>query len=149
MIISETEFIARYGETDQMGIIHHSNYPIWFEAGRTDFFKRLGVRYSKIEEEGVLLPLIELKCSFKSPARYEDEILVRTKLVEMSCVRLNFSYEIFMKDEMSLLASGETSHAWTDKSLKPLNIEKRMPELCMLLKEAMKIKEKKFRIARK
>ena len=137
MILSETEFIARYGETDQMGIIHHSNYPKWFEAGRTDFFRRLGARYSKIEEEGVLLPLTELKCSFKSPARYEDEILIRTKPVEMSCVRLSFSYEVFNKDEMSLLASGETSHAWTDKNLKPLNIEKRMPELYVLLKEAL------------
>ncbi len=137
MIQSETEFIARYGETDQMGIIHHSNYPKWFEAGRTDFFRRLGVRYSKIEKEGVLLPLIDMKCSFKSPARYEDEILVRTKPVEMSHVRLSFNYEVFNKDEMSLLVTGETSHAWTDKRLKPLNIEKRMPELYVLLKEAM------------
>ena len=76
--------------------------------------------------------LIDLKCSFKSPARYEDEILVRTKPVEMSCVRLSFSYEVFKKDEMSLLASGETSHAWTDKSLKPLNIGKKVPELYVL-----------------
>jgi acyl-CoA thioester hydrolase len=137
VILWETELIARYCETDQMGIIHHSNYPKWFEAGRTDFFKKLGVRYSKIEEEGILLPLIDLKCSFRSPARYEDEILVRTKPVEMSCVRLSFSYEVFKKDEMSLLASGETSHAWTDKSLKPLNLEKKMPELYVLLKEAV------------
>ncbi len=138
MILWETELIARYCETDQMGIIHHSNYPKWFEAGRTDFFKKLGLRYSKIEEEGVLLLLIDLKCSFKSPARYEDEILVRTKPVEMSCVRLSFSYEVFKKDDMSLLASGETSHAWTDKSLKPLNIGKKVPELYVLLKEAVK-----------
>lgn len=138
MILWKTELIARYCETDQMGIIHHSNYPKWFEAGRTDFFKKLGLRYSKIEEEGVLLLLIDLKCSFKSPARYEDEILVRTKPVEMSCVRLSFSYEVFKKDDMSLLASGETSHAWTDKSLKPLNIGKKVPELYVLLKEAVK-----------
>jgi acyl-CoA thioester hydrolase len=138
VILWETELIARYCETDQMGIIHHSNYPKWFEAGRTDFFKKLGLRYSKIEEEGVLLLLIDLKCSFKSPARYEDEILVRTKPVEMSCVRLSFSYEVFKKDDMSLLASGETSHAWTDKSLKPLNIGKKVPELYVLLKEAVK-----------
>ena len=138
MILWETELIARYCETDQMGIIHHSNYPKWFEAGRTDFFKKLGLRYSKIEEEGVLLLLIDLKCSFRSPARYEDEILVRTKPVEMSCVRLSFSYEVFKKDDMSLLASGETSHAWTDKSLKPLNIGKKVPELYVLLKEAVK-----------
>ena len=140
MILSETEFTARYAETDQMGIIHHSNYPKWFEAGRTDFFKKLGVRYSKIEEKGVLLPLIDLKCTFKSPARYEDEILVRTQLIDMSCVRLTFSYEVYKKDEMILIASGETSHAWTDKLLKPVNIQKKMPELYHLLNEALQSK---------
>ena len=137
MILWETELIARYCETDQMGIIHHSNYPKWFEAGRTDFFKKLGLRYSKIEEEGVLLLLIDLKCSFKSPARYEDEILVRTKPVEMSCVRLSFSYEVFKKDDMSLLASGETSHAWTEKSLSRLYREKGSGIICSF-KEAVK-----------
>lgn len=138
MIVSETEFIARYGETDQMGIIHHSNYPKWFEAGRTDFFRKTGRNYSKIEAEGILLPLTELKCSFKSPARYEDEIIIKTKPVKFSCVRLVFQYEVFNKNGMILVATGETSHAWTDKSLKPLNIEKKMPELFVLLSEAIK-----------
>lgn len=136
MILSETEFIARYGETDQMGIIHHSNYLKWFEAGRTDFFRMLGVRYSKIEKDGALLPLTGFECCFKRPARYEDEILVRTQPVEMSCVRLSFSYEVFNKDKMNLLVVGETSHAWTNKNLKPINIEKKMPELYMLLRKA-------------
>ena len=136
VIVSETEFIARYGETDQMGIIHHSNYPVWFEAGRTDFFKRLGMKYSKIEEEGVLLPLTDLICSFKSPARYEDEIIIKTKPVKMSCARLTFQYEVLKKNGMILAVVGETSHAWTDKSLKPINIKKRIPELYTLLNEA-------------
>ncbi len=139
MFSSETELIARYGETDQMSIVHHSNYPIWFEAGRTEFFKKLGIRYSKIEEKGIILPLVDLKCNFKDPVKYEDEIIIRTKPMKMSCVRLIFSYEVIKKDKMSLVAVGETSHAWTDKSLKPINIEKRMPELCMLLKEVIKI----------
>ncbi|KNY29465.1 acyl-CoA thioesterase [Pseudobacteroides cellulosolvens] len=138
MIISETEFTARYGETDQMGIIHHSNYPVWFEAGRTGFFKKIGVWYSKIEEKGVLLPLTDLSCSYISPARYEDEIVIKTKLVEMSCVRLIFHYEGLNKDSGKLIATGATSHAWTDKSLKPLNIQKRIPELYQALVEALK-----------
>lgn len=138
MILCETEFTARYCETDQMGIIHHSNYAKWFEVGRTDFFKKLGVRNAKIEKEGFLLPLTDLKCIFKIPARYEDEILVRTRIIEMSCVRLSFNYDVFKKDEMCLLTSGETSHAWTDKSLKPVNISKHMPKLYALLKEAIK-----------
>lgn len=138
MIISETGFTARYGETDQMGIIHHSNYPIWFEAGRTGFFKKIGIWYSKIEETGVLLPLTDLRCSFISPARYEDEIVIKTKPSKLSCVRLTFKYEVLNKDSGMLIAKGETSHAWTNRSLKPINIEKRMPELYEALVEAMK-----------
>lgn len=112
---------------------------MWFEAGRTDFFKRLGMRYSKIEEEGVLLPLTDLKCRFISPASYEDGIIIKTKPVKLSCVRLTFEYEVMKKNGMILFVSGETSHAWTDKRLKPCNIEKRIPELYVLLKEAIKV----------
>lgn len=133
----ETEFIARYSETDQMGIVHHSNYPVWFEVGRTDFFRKLGMRYSDIEEKGVILPLTDLKCSYKSPARYEDEIIIKTKPVKVSCVRLSFKYEVLKKKGMVLVGTGETSHAWTDKNLKPINIEKKMPELFQHLKQAV------------
>ena len=107
-----------------MGIVHHSNYPIWFEAGRTTFFKQLGLSYAKIEEAGAILPLTSLNCTFKSPARYEDEIIVRTRVLKMSVVKLVFQYEV-LKEGMQLLVSGETSHAWTDKRLKPVNLEKK------------------------
>jgi len=138
VIISETTFTARYGETDQMGIVHHSNYPVWFEAGRTGFFKGIGIWYSKIEEKGILLPLTDLRCKYISPAKYEDEIVVKTKLEKMSCVRLAFNYEVLNKDSGILIAKGETSHAWTDKSLNPQNIQKKMPELYQALVNALK-----------
>lgn len=134
---SETQFIARYAETDQMGIVHHSNYPVWFEAGRTDFLKKAGMANSKIEELGILLPLTYMDCSFKTPARYEDEVVVKTKIRKMTCARIEFEYEIVKKDGGTVIATGSTSHAWTDKSLKPLNIEKRLPELSCMLKEAI------------
>lgn len=134
----ETELIARYDETDQMGIIHHSTYPVWFGVARSGFFKQIGMSYSKIEESGVLLPLSDLKCNFKSPVRYDEEIIIKIKPVKFSCVRLTFQYEVFKKNGMILVVTGETSHAWTDKSLKPFNIEKKMPELYTLLKKAIK-----------
>ena len=65
MEFTEVELSVRFSETDQMGIVHHSNYPSWFEVGRTDFFKKMGVRYLDIEKMGILLPLSDLKCSFK------------------------------------------------------------------------------------
>lgn len=134
---TETRFIARYAETDQMGIVHHSNYPVWFEAGRTDFFKKVGMPNSKIEVLGILLPLSHMECSFKSPARYEDEIVVKTKIRKMTCARIEFDYQVVCGLDQRLLAVGGTSHAWTDKSLKPLNIEKKLPELCRMLNEAL------------
>ncbi|HHW31853.1 MAG TPA: acyl-CoA thioesterase [Clostridiaceae bacterium] len=138
MITSDSEIVVRYAETDQMGIVHHSNYPVWFELGRTDFIRKLGYSYSKIEEAGILLPLTDLKCSFKAPARYEDEIIIRTHIEKMTCVRITFGYEIFKKKDMSLIARGETFHAWTDKNLKPVNISKRMPELYGIMEKALK-----------
>ena len=72
--------IVRYAETDRMGIVHHSNYPVWFEAGRTEYIKQNGISYSEIEKEGILLPLLELKCRFINSSTYEDRIVVRTSV---------------------------------------------------------------------
>ncbi len=133
---TETRFIARYSETDQMGIIHHSNYAVWFEAGQTDFLKTAGISNTKIEEKGILLPLYEMNCQFKSPAMYEDEILVITSLKCLSRVRMSFVYQV-LNAENKLLATGETMHAWTDKALKPVNAEKTIPEVYSILSQTI------------
>lgn len=130
---SETEFIVRYAETDQMGIVHHSNYAIWFEAGRTDFLKKSGVTYSSLEAKGILLPLYEMNCKFISPAKYEDEIIVITKLKFLSRVRIHFSYRVINTKSSKLLATGETMHAWTNKEMKPINPEKAIPDIFLML----------------
>ena len=134
---TETRFIARYAETDQMGIIHHSNYAVWFEAGRTDFLKKAGVSNTSIESKGILLPLYDMNCKFKSPAKYEDEILVLTRLKQISRVRLSFSYQVKNAVTLNLIATGETMHAWTDKSLKPVNAAKTVSEFYSLLSQAV------------
>jgi acyl-CoA thioester hydrolase len=123
---SVTKITVRYADTDRMGIAHHSNYPVWFEAGRTDFIKRLGYSYSRIEREGAYLPLTDLSCSFKKPAGYEDEIEVHTRLSRLTLVRAVFSYEVYGPSG-DLLCTGETRHAWTDTGLKPMNIAKKLP----------------------
>lgn len=130
---TETRFTARYAETDQMGIIHHSNYAVWFEAGRTAFLKEAGVSNTKIEATGILLPLYDMNCQFKSPAKYEDEIMVITNLKQISRVRLCFSYQVINTANHKLLATGETMHAWTDKALKPVNAEKAIPDIYSVL----------------
>jgi acyl-CoA thioester hydrolase len=136
MFVSETKFIVRYAETDQMGIVHHSNYPVWYEAGRTDFIRKMGMPYSNIEEMGILLPLIELKCSFKSAARYEDEIIVKTSIKEYSGTRIIFNYDVYIKDDPILINRGETVHVWTKKDLRPINIKKHSQEIYELILKA-------------
>ncbi len=120
-----------------MGIVHHSNYPVWFEAGRTDFLRIAGMSNTEIEENGILLPLYYMECNFMNPAKYEDEIVVKTKIQKINCARIGFSYEVVGTDR-KVIASGNTAHAWTDRSLKPQNIHKKLPQLYRSLMEAMR-----------
>jgi acyl-CoA thioester hydrolase len=136
MFTSETTLTVRYAETDRMGVVHHSNYPVWFEAGRTDFIKQMGMPYSMIEQKGAMLPLLELKCSFRGFARYEDTVVVRTNIKEYTGTRLVFHYEVIRAGEGKLLTEGETMHCWTNRDLKPVNIKKFMPEVYELIEKA-------------
>ncbi|MFZ5989737.1 MAG: acyl-CoA thioesterase [Bacillota bacterium] len=137
MFTSESRLIVRYAETDQMGIVHHSNYPIWFEVARTDFIKSMGISYSSIEERGFLLPLIELRCRYKGAARYEDEVIIRTSVKEITFSRITFYYEVFKAIDNVLITTGETVHAWTNRELKPLNIRKQAPDIYELMSKAL------------
>lgn len=137
MFVSETKLIVRYAETDQMGIVHHSNYPVWFEAGRTDFIKKLGMPYSAIEEEGFLLPLIRLECNYKGFAKYEDEVTVKTSIKKLTYTRVIFYYEVYKNNEEKPITTGETEHAWTNRNLKPLNLKKCSSHIYDLLSGAL------------
>lgn len=136
MYTSKTDIVVRYAETDQMGIVHHSNYPIWYEAARTDYIKGIGMSYSDVEKKGYMLPLLELKSCYKGSAKYEDELLVLTKIKQMSFTRVTFYYEIYKKSENVLINYGETMHVWTDKTLKPLNMKKCAPDIYNLMLRA-------------
>jgi acyl-CoA thioester hydrolase len=118
-----------------MGIVHHSNYPVWFEAGRGDFLKKCGFSYGAIEDRGIMLPLYELNCRFLSPARYEDKILVVTKLKKLTGVRIVFAYKVYNRADNRLLADGETSHAWVNTDMRPVNAGKIIPEVYAKLRE--------------
>lgn len=134
-------FTVRYAETDQMGIVHHSNYPVWFEAGRTEYFRKLGLSYYEIEKQGYLLPLTGMSCDFKKPVRYEDEILVTTKLISMTCVKVEFEYEILNNYSGDVCATGKTSHAWTNREFKPLRFNNEKPEIFDSLKRTIGVSE--------
>lgn len=104
-------------------------------AGRTDFFKKLGISYREIESRGILLPLYEMNCKFKSPARYEDEIRIKTSLKIITKVRIIFSYDVINQSDGIVLSTGETMHAWTNKVLQPINAEKKIPDVYALLRQ--------------
>ena len=130
---SRSKVIVRYAETDQMGIAHHSNYAIWYEQGRTDFIKMFGITYSDMEKAGIMLPLRNLSCHFTLPARYEDELIVRTWCTSISAARIEFSYnvkKIEADGTETELGYGSTEHGFVDSTtFKPCNVKKRMPDL--------------------
>jgi acyl-CoA thioester hydrolase len=104
---------VRYAETDQMGIVHHSHYAVWFEIGRTEFCRAAGLPYREMEESGLLIPVIGLACKYRRPARYDDDLRVRTTLPELSGRGLRFDYEVVDREEQ-LMADGSTRHIFAD-----------------------------------
>ena len=122
-----TEARVRYAETDQMGIVYYANYLVWFELGRVELLRSLGLAYSRLEtDHGCILPVIEATCRYKSPARYDDEILIETRPAMLRGSVLKFAYRILRKapegEDQTLLAEGETVHVVCDDKLqrKPL-----------------------------
>lgn len=112
----ETEVRVRYAETDQMGIAHHANYLIWFEAGRSDLCRAKGFSYKDMEEhDNALMVVAESYVRYKSPAFYEDVLTVRTGVSEMRSRSIRFNYEIHRRSDGTLIAEGETLHLVTDK----------------------------------
>lgn len=134
---SKTKLTVRYAETDQMAIVHHSNYPVWYEAGRTDFTEAMGMPYSKIEEEGVLFPLLELHCKYIQAAKYGDVVIVETSITKLSIVKVEFSYKVYRESDGVLLNTGSTVHGMVTKELRPMNMKKEKPEIFALLGQAL------------
>lgn len=94
MKFDEIQIRVRYGETDQMGVVHHANYALYLEMGRIEWLRKRGISYRKMEENGIMLPVISLTLNFKKPARYDDVINVKTQLKNKPSAKIEFDYEI-------------------------------------------------------
>jgi acyl-CoA thioester hydrolase len=115
-----TTLRVRYAETDQMGVVYYANYMVWFEIGRTDFCRQHGFAYREMEEQaGRYIIVAEARCRYKAPARYDDEILVRTCLKQIRRRVVVFGYEIYRQATDEILAEGETVHVITDRDGRP------------------------------
>lgn len=132
---TETIVHVKYTEIDRMGIVHHSIYPLWFEKGRRDYLRKAGASNSQIGGRGFHLPLTQIECKFKSPARHGEELTVITRISHMSSVKLKFEYEVLEKKKGRLLAVGKTVHVWTNGRIEPINIEKEAPEIYQRVKQ--------------
>ena len=116
----------RYAETDKMGIVYYANYLVWFEVGRTDLLRHAGWSYREMEVEGFSLPVIEAHCEYKQPARYDDELEVRTGGDLLSPIRVQFTYDIVRPVDEALLATGHTVHASLDRAGRPRRLPDRI-----------------------
>jgi acyl-CoA thioester hydrolase len=116
---------VRYAETDQMGVVYHANYFLWFEVGRVELMRALGVEYKRMEiEDDCQIVVADAHCRFHHPARYDEVLRVRSRIVESKNRVIRFSYELFRDSDGQLLATGETTHIICGRNGKP----KRLPE---------------------
>ena len=120
---------VRYAETDKMGVVYYANYFVWFEIGRTDLLRTLGWTYREMEEAGVSLPVIEAHCDYHRPARYDDELDVRTEGRMLSPVRMEFSYHVVRRDGGAVTATGKTVHAALGRGGRPCRLPERIKQV--------------------
>ncbi|WP_144027251.1 acyl-CoA thioesterase [Paenibacillus selenitireducens] len=147
-----THIRVRYQETDQMGVVYHANYLNWFEIGRTELIRELGIDYREIEQHGLLLPVTEINTQFHTPARYDDRVTICTRIADFSALKLHFESQVRLLTEEErlalhttndkieptgkLLVSGATHHVWVNRDFRPVRMARETPELFALLEKA-------------
>lgn len=112
MISHQTTYRVIYGDTDRMGVVYYANYLRWFEIGRSELFRSLGLTYKEIEERGYALPLSEVNCKYLSSARYDDEVIIEASLDPTVKAGVKFNYTIYHRANQETVAQGSTLHAF-------------------------------------
>ncbi len=116
---AEARLRVRYAETDQMGVVYHANYLVWFEVGRVELMRALGLEYKLLEQDfGCMIAVVEAKARYRAPARYDDEIAVRTTLAAMRGAVLKITYQVVRPLDGMLLCEGETMHVVVDRAMR-------------------------------
>lgn len=110
---------VRYAETDQMGVVYHSNYFIWFEMGRVECLRQLGFDYKQMEiDDDCHLPVVEVTCRYKAPAHYDEILTIETRIVALRSGVIRFAYRLLRGEERQLLAEAQTTHVVVDGKMK-------------------------------
>ena len=123
----------RYAETDQMGVVYYANYFVWMEIGRVELVRARGIDYKQLEEtEGLFLAVMEATCCYRYPARYDQEILIETRVLHANSRVIEFGYEIRSVDPERLLAEGSTKHLWLNRNWRPTRLPERYREMLQI-----------------
>ena len=123
-----TTLRVRYAETDQMGVVYYAHYFVWFEIARAELLREHGWSYRDMEESGVILPVIEAHCEYRRPARYDDQVEVQATGRLTSPVRMEFLYEVAVKGQAGIVATGRTTHAALSRDGRPCRVPDRIRE---------------------
>jgi acyl-CoA thioester hydrolase len=127
---NETRLRVRYAETDQMGVVYHSNHLIWFEVGRVELLRQMGFSYRNMErDDGCFIAVAEVKCRYRAPVFYDEEVVVRTRLKSVRESVVVFTYELVRAAGDTVLAEGETTHVVTDSNMKAASLPEKYLEV--------------------
>lgn len=131
------EHKVQYYETDQMGIVHHSNYIRWFEEARTALLDEIGFSYHQMEEAGILVPVLSVSCDYETMVKYGETVNIYPRIEAFSGVRLTVHYEIRDKETDELRSEGESKHAFLNQEYRPVSLKRKHPNIYELLMELM------------
>jgi acyl-CoA thioester hydrolase len=125
-MVNETRVRVRYAETDQMGVVYHANHFIWFEVGRVELLRQLGFSYKDMEtKDNCFIAVVDVRCRYKAPAHYDDEIMVRTWLKHVRESVVHFNYELIRLGDSKLLAEGESIHVVANAQMQRTRLPQR------------------------
>lgn len=128
---------VNYYETDGMQVVHHSNYIRYLEEARIYLMDEIGLPYQKVEAEGIFIPVININCNYKSPAKFDDVLDIRVKIKEYTGVKLIVGYEIKNHKTEELILTGETKHCFTTTEMKPISLKRLKKNMNEILEKAM------------
>lgn len=129
------EHEAQYYETDQMGCVHHSNYIRWFEEARTALLSRAGFSYKKMEECGIIIPVLSVSVQYKSMVHYQDIVKIQCRITEFNGIKFKVEYQIRDKETDELRTTGESSHCFLNKEYHPVSLKKTQKEIYDVMQE--------------
>lgn len=124
---------AKYYETDQMAVVHHSNYIRWFEEARVDYLDQIGLGYDIIEQAGIYSPVLSVNCEYKSAVRFNEKVIVIAKLVFFDGIKMNLEYTVLDEATKKIRVTGSSKHCFVTTEFKPISLKKQNKEMYDIL----------------